>query len=245
MLKCRTKIIGVVLASMVALSGCSAVTTAVKKRNLEVKTQMSETIWLDPVSSEKRTVFVQVRNTTDKQIDIAEPLKNKLSAKGYHVVSDPDMAHYWIQTNVLKLDKMDLREAQGYFSNGYGAGISGAALGALTAGSFTSNSNNIVGGALIGTAVGLVADAMVEDVNYALITDVQIVEKSDKEIETVQQGSINNGSSASTRTTLTTTDNKKRFQTRILSNANQVNLDFEDAKPVLVDGLATSISGVF
>ena len=32
-----------------------AMSTAIKKRNLEVKTQMSETIWLEPAS--ERTVF--------------------------------------------------------------------------------------------------------------------------------------------------------------------------------------------
>lgn len=49
------------IASTLALSGCGAMSTAVKKRNLDVKTQMSETIWLEP-SSEK-TVYLQIRNT--------------------------------------------------------------------------------------------------------------------------------------------------------------------------------------
>ncbi len=44
------------IASTLALSGCGAMSTAVKKRNLDVKTQMSETIWLEP-SSEK-TVYL-------------------------------------------------------------------------------------------------------------------------------------------------------------------------------------------
>ncbi|MBQ5288933.1 complement resistance protein TraT, partial [Klebsiella pneumoniae] len=37
-----------VVSSALVLSGCSAMGTAIKKRNLEVKTQMSETIWLEP-----------------------------------------------------------------------------------------------------------------------------------------------------------------------------------------------------
>ncbi len=90
----KSTLIGLALASIMTLSGCSAVTTAVKKRNLEVQTQMSETVWLDPVGAEKRTVFVQVRNTTDKQIDIVDALSTKLSNKGYRVVQDPDAAHY-------------------------------------------------------------------------------------------------------------------------------------------------------
>ncbi|EFD3814080.1 hypothetical protein COG08_004647 [Escherichia coli] len=34
------------VSSALALSGCGAMGTAIKKRNLEVKTQMSETRWL-------------------------------------------------------------------------------------------------------------------------------------------------------------------------------------------------------
>ena len=171
----KTSIITVALASILALSGCSAVSTAVKKRNLEVKTQMSDTVWLDPVSSEQRTIFVQVRNTTDKQIDLIDDLNNRLSSKGYKVVQNPNNAHYWIQTNILKLDKMDLRESQGFLSSGYGGAISGAAIGALGGAAFTNSSRSLAAGGLIGGAIGLVADSMVEDVNYAMVTDIQIL----------------------------------------------------------------------
>ncbi|KAE9787605.1 complement resistance protein TraT, partial [Escherichia coli] len=61
----KVAVIGLVAAAL-TLTGCGAVTTAVKKRNLEVKTQMSETIWLEP-SSEK-TVYLQIRNTSDKDM---------------------------------------------------------------------------------------------------------------------------------------------------------------------------------
>ena len=40
---------GLVVSAFV-LSGCGAMSTAVKKRNLDVKTQMSQTIWLEPSS---------------------------------------------------------------------------------------------------------------------------------------------------------------------------------------------------
>ncbi|WP_235380141.1 complement resistance protein TraT, partial [Escherichia coli] len=61
----KIAVVGMVVATM-TLTGCGAMTTAVKKRNLEVKTQMSETIWLEP-SSEK-TVYIQVKNTSDKDM---------------------------------------------------------------------------------------------------------------------------------------------------------------------------------
>jgi hypothetical protein len=99
------------IASTLALSGCGAMSTAVKKRNLDVKTQMSETIWLEP-SSEK-TVYLQIRNTSDKDMSgLQAQITNELAAKGYRVSSSPDTAYYWIQANVLKAEKMDLRDAR-------------------------------------------------------------------------------------------------------------------------------------
>jgi hypothetical protein len=92
------------IASTLALSGCGAMSTAVKKRNLDVKTQMSETIWLEP-SSEK-TVYLQIRNTSDKDMSgLQAQITNELAAKGYRVSSSPDTAYYWIQANVLKAEK--------------------------------------------------------------------------------------------------------------------------------------------
>ena len=105
-------VVGLV-ASTLALSGCGAMSTAVKKRNLDVKTQMSETIWLEP-SSEK-TVYLQIRNTSDKDMSgLQAQITSELTAKGYRVSSSPDSAYYWIQANVLKAEKMDLRESQGF-----------------------------------------------------------------------------------------------------------------------------------
>ena len=49
-----------------ALSGCAATSTAVAKRNLDVQTKMSDTIFLDPVTPDERTVYVDVRNTSDQ-----------------------------------------------------------------------------------------------------------------------------------------------------------------------------------
>ena len=104
------------IASTIALSGCGAMSTAVKKRNLDVKTQMSETIWLEP-SSEK-TVYLQIRNTSDKDMSgLQAQITNELAAKGYRVTSSPDAAYYWIQANVLKAEKMDLRDAQGFLKD--------------------------------------------------------------------------------------------------------------------------------
>lgn len=87
-------VVGLV-ASALVLSGCGAMSTAVKKRNLDVKTQMSETIWLEP--SSERTVYLQIRNTSDQDMSGLQPeITRALSAKGYRVTNTPDEAYYWV-----------------------------------------------------------------------------------------------------------------------------------------------------
>ena len=83
------------LVALAALSGCNAVTTAIEHRDLIVENKMTDTVFLDPVSSSQKTIYLQVRSTTDRQdFDIATDLKQALEAKGYSVVSDPARAHY-------------------------------------------------------------------------------------------------------------------------------------------------------
>lgn len=137
-----------IAAACLVLSGCGAMSTAIKKRNLDVKTQMSQTVWLEP--SSQKTVYLQVRNTSDKDMSDLDPmLAQDLRAKGYTVTSNPDSAYYWIQANVLKAEKMDLRRAQGFLSTGYEGAVTGAALGAgITA--YNSSS----GGAILGVGLG-------------------------------------------------------------------------------------------
>lgn len=64
-----------------------------------------------------------------------------------------DYIGYWIQANVLKADKMDLRESQGWLNRGYEGAAVGAALGAGITG-YNSNSAGATLG--VGLAAGLV-----------------------------------------------------------------------------------------
>ena len=60
------------LALALALSGCVATTTAISKRSLDVQTKMTDSIFLEPVTTPDRTVLVEVRNSSDRpQLDVA------------------------------------------------------------------------------------------------------------------------------------------------------------------------------
>ena len=74
-------------------------------------------------------------------------------------------------------------------------------------------------GGLLGGIIETVSGAFVKDVTYSIITDLQISER--------------NGGGW------------KRYQTRVLSTANKVNLEFTEAQPNLEKGLIASISGLF
>ena len=242
-MKNRNSLVAAVVVSCLVLSGCSAMGTAIKKRNLDVKTQMSQTVWLEP-SSEK-TVYIQIRNTSDKDMsDLQTLLAQDLRAKGYNVTSSPDSAYYWIQANVLKAEKMDLRQAQGLLSTGYEGAAAGAALGAgITAYNSTS------GGAILGVGLaaglaGMAADAMVEDTNYTMVTDLQISEQSKANVTTDNVAALRQGTSGIKLQTSSESGNRMKYQTRVVSNANKVNLKFEEAKPVLEAQLAKSVAGI-
>ena len=227
---------------LLALSGCGAMSTAIKKRNLEVKTQMSETIWLEPAS--ERTVFLQIKTRLIRHEWAAGKIADAVKAKGYQVVTSPDKAYYWIQANVLKADKMDLRESQGWLNRGYEGAAVGAALGAGITGYNSNSAGATLGVGLAAGLVGMAADAMVEDVNYTMITDVQIAERTKATVTTDNVAALRQGTSGAKIQTSTETGNQHKYQTRVVSNANKVNLKFEEAKPVLEDQLAKSIANI-
>lgn len=244
--------IAAVLSLMLALSGCAATSTAIAKRELDVQTKMTDTVFLEPVSPERRTLFLQVRNTSDKPDFIVEPaIRSRVEAAGYRIVDDPDQAQYMLQANVLQAGRSSETAADAAGEGGFGSAVSGAAVGAGTglilgkAGG--SDVGLTIGGAILGAAIGTAVDAYVQDVTYSVITDIRVSERasggqvvSQSETQTLDQGS----GGEVTQATSTLTD-WKHYQTRIVAVANKVNLDWEEAAPFMVEGLTRSIGGIF
>jgi len=231
----------------VVLSGCAAASTAISKRNLDVQTKMSSTIFLEPVKPALKTVFLQVRNTSDKSdFDVSQEISSAIIGKGYKIVDDPDAAHFLVQANILQVGKNDPTAAEKAFGNGYGDIAGGVAAGAVI-GAHTSRSygGGIVGG-IVGGAGSLIANNLVKDVYYSVITDLQISERAKKGQKVVNRSKHNlaQGNSGSTVSMTEEVNDRKRYQTRILSSANKANLEWHEASPALVRGLVRSISGI-
>ncbi|EEX2527804.1 complement resistance protein TraT [Escherichia coli] len=200
-------------------------------------------MWLEPAS--ERTVFLQIKNTSDKDMSgLQGKIADAVKARGYQIMTSPDKAYYWIQANVLKADKMDLRESQGWLSRGYEGAAVGAALGGGITAYNTGSAGTTLGVGLATGLIGMAADAMVEDINYTMITDVQIAERTRTSVRTDNVAALRQGTSGSKIQTSTETGNQHKYQTRVVSSANQVNLKFEEAKPHLEDQQAKSIANI-
>lgn len=240
-----TKITVAMLATVsLLLSGCSATYTAINKRNLDVQTKMSDTIFLEPVTSDLKVVYLQIRNTSDKpELTIEPQIRSAIESKGYRLTDDPDKAHYMIQANILQVGKQDNKQdADKALTSSFGSGIVGAAIGASA---FGGGNGRMATGA-IGSLLAVATDALVKDVYFTMITDLQVSEKvtGGETVTESNHSKLHQGTSGYKTSTSSKKTQWSRYQTRIVSVANKANLKFETALPELKKGLVNSISGM-
>lgn len=239
-------IISMLAIAVLILSGCSAVHTAVAKRNLDVQTKMSSSIFLDPVEPEQRTVFVDIRNTSDKpEFDIKQQVVESLRSRGYQVIDSPSRANYWLQANILQVGRSNARDTNKALAAGpgmAGGAVTGYAIHRATGGS----SGGAMAGAVVGGAiVGTVVDALVEDVYYSVITDIQIMERFNGTVQEQSKHQLLQGDSGSTTSTYQRQSDMRKYQSRVVSYANQANLNWPEAEPELTQGLVRALAGLF
>src|SRR5690606_20182589 len=81
------------LLSLSLLSGCAATSVALGKKDLEVQTKTSTSVFVDPVGRDKRSVYLDVRSGVmefDRNA-FSRVIREQFAAsdKGYRVVDDP------------------------------------------------------------------------------------------------------------------------------------------------------------
>lgn len=231
----------------VVLTGCSTTATLLEKRNLDVQTKMSDSIFLDPVAPSQKTIFIQVRNTSDKSdFDVAKSLAASVEARGWRVVSDPGVASYLLQVNILSVGKSDKTAAEKALRSGYGGVLGSVALGAGVSAVSGGNGRNAGAAGLVLGAADFVGGLLVKDVYFAAITDVQLSKRAapGQVIKLSSEQNLSQGTSGSERVTYQENIGWKRYRTRVLSSANKANLDWEEAVPGLTQGLSRVIGGL-
>ncbi|MBP6367846.1 MAG: complement resistance protein TraT [Nitrosomonas sp.] len=241
---------GIMILSLI-LSGCAAVHTSIAKKDLDVQTKMSDSIFLDPVEPSQKTVYLNIRNTSDKtNFDITGTVARALEGRGYRITNNPKEAHYWLQVNILSVDKASPTAAEAALRSGYGGVALGAAVGTATGAAIDGWSGAGIGGLAGAAAFGIadtIASAAVKDVTFMAITDVEIAERAEDGVivREDRQQDAKQGVGGARRQSSTKVSEMNKYRTRVVSTANKVNLQYEEAAIELTNGLARSISGLF
>lgn len=244
-----------IMSAIALIIGCStSSSTAVSKKKLELQTRMSSSVFLEPIHANKRSVFVQLHNASEREgLDLEPQLLAALAEKGYEVVSRPDQAQYLLQANVLQLGKMDLAVTESALRSGFGATWLGGGAPGVLEGSANqlSGPSAVALGETAGEAssrVSLASAAVLQPV-YAAVLDVQISERVGNSIVIREKSPTRLKAGLKGPQEITSTEKIawKRYQTRIISTAlpTKANVKLERVTPHLVQGLSRSIAGIF
>ncbi len=232
------------LGFCLSLYGCAHTVTAIQHREMQTEVKMSETIFIDPINLAKnKRIFVKVTNTSDMQeIQFEELIKAKLAQKGLEVVTDPTVAGFILQANVLYMghERQDLT-ADGMLAGGFGGAIAGSKLGS----GWRANTAGAAAGAMVGSLVGgLVASAIKIDTFLGTV-DVQLKEKIEGGVKETMKTDAKLGTATTVKSERVRETEFQEYRTRIVAKAVQTNIDKNEAAKVLSDKLATQIAAMF
>ncbi len=233
--------------TLLALTGCAAVHTSIAKKDLDVQTKLSTSVFVDPVPPEKRKIYLEVRSAVmefDRNA-FRTALNSQISGSGngYSFVDSPDDAQYTMSVFVRNLEKASPSAAENYLASGFQGVAAGATLGVATGGGY----RGAAAGGLIGGLVSTAANAMVKDVTYLLVADIQIKERAKKGVIVRKDSKINTKISDDGSATQTSSEvsNQKEYRTRVVTTANKANLELEEAQPLMFDKTAYAMASFF
>ena len=229
------------------LSGCAAIHTSIAKKDLDVQTKLSTSIFVDAVPLEKRKLYLEVRSAVMEfdrnsfRKTLTEQIIN--SGNGYTFVDSPKKAQYTMSVFVRNLEKASPTAAANYLSSGYQGVAGGTALGYATGGGY----RDAAAGGLIGGLVSTAANAFVKDVTYLLVADIQIKERARKGVLVRRDSKINSKISddGSTTQTFSEATNQKEYRTRIVTTANKANLELAEAQALMFEKTAYAMASFF
>ena len=229
------------------LSGCAAVHTSIAKKDLDVQTKLSTSIFVDSVAPEKRKIYLEVRSAVMEfdRNSFREALTTQItnSGNGYTIVDSPEDSQYGMSVFVRNLEKASPSAADNYLKSGYQGVAAGAAASYATGGGY----KGAAAGGLIGGLVSTAANAFVKDVTFLLVADIQIKERARKGVLVRRDSQVNTKISDDGATTQTFSEatNQKEYRTRVVTTANKAYLELEEAQAIMFEKTAYAMASFF
>lgn len=184
--------------------------------NLQTQAKMTRTITLMPNQLNEKKIYLRVTGSEASKIELEEPLKKALIERGVLLTSSEE-ANFYLHINTLFAD--NLKEA----ANLNTALLSGAAAGAIATVN-NSGGNSILIGVGFALAMG-VADRALADETYRAVINIALSERN--------------------KNTSTTTEWNRPQETRLLIEAVRMNLNLEEAKPIMEQKASYQIAEIF
>ena len=257
------------VVSGILLSGCATMDRAYEATsgwaNPDSTTLKSNVKWMSPpsqlglrpVSADDMVVYLRYKNSSGSDLpNLYSDIRSSLQAAGYRITSDPDQAHFYLVADVYHF-------GQGKAPKGVGGIATGAAAGGATGAVIGHNvgSGHAGTGAAAGAVVGAgVANVManrnpVREIN--LIVDLKIGERVQGGVKTVRKAETGSGvvhsdraatqasrsqASSSSTQRIEVQDDFLMHTNRLVAQARRMNLNPEEAFPVLSRKLTAAIS---
>lgn len=246
----KKTIIGGGIAAILFLAGCAtgvaprATNGGTTAGNADLSVKMSSSIFLQPVTAAKRTIFLEGHNTSSAQGLGFEPrIAADLAYRGYRIVHDPSKATYMLMYNIRYVGRETKRNtALGALSGGFGGSLIGSMIGRNYYGG--SSFTNTIAGGLAGAAVGAIAGHFFSTHRYMMVVDIQVEQR--------QAGAVASSTTvASEGLGNRTVQSGGRvegwaiFRDRVVAQAKGMRLTFDYAKPALVKEVTGAIAGIF
>lgn len=239
------------------MSGCAT-------SQLQTSAKMSQSVFVNPVAKEKRTIFISMKNTSGTDIMLEPRVAQTLINKGYTVIDDPERATYVLMANVLYCNKKS--------ENNVGSGaMMGGAAGAIA--NSGSNARSMAVAGLAGAVVGGLIGKATEDSIYQIQVDVVIREKAKGKVNAYSgtnsgQASVNDGrksgfansfggpirdneasgklnSNSYSSSSQSYESDFIEHRTMMFAEATKMDLTLDEAIPVLEQKIAHQIAGIF
>ena len=176
-----------------------------KEPSLEyIRIRMADSIFLSPPEVDNPLVYVRVRNTSGKDIDLDGVVAEKLRSLGYELTRNANKATYILQANLLFADEVSAAELAKIDETKYGFSIARTAAGLLVgagvgagAGALLGDGDvtgEVIAGGLVGGAVGAIGEALSQRERsrrlaakqwikyFSLVVDIQLKERAAGEV---------------------------------------------------------------